>query len=100
MIVHGRGLPDEARPGASTNKYYAYISSEFQGNTNLNIECLRRTLFDICQGDFSRLPPILFVQMDNTGRENKNNIMTAFLAFLVEQGYVGEVRMHFLFKVN
>ena len=34
------------------------------------------------------LPPVLYIQMDNTSRENKNKYVLAYFAFLVEAGAV------------
>ena len=37
------------------------------------------------------LPDVLFLQLDNTARENKNKYVLAFLALLVEEGIFSEV---------
>jgi hypothetical protein len=38
------------------------------------------------------LPPIFYLQLDNTARENKNKTMIAFMSLLVEQGIFEKVR--------
>ena len=38
-----------------------------------------------------RLPPVLYLQLDNTARENKNQYVMAFLAYLVQAGVFKEV---------
>lgn len=38
-----------------------------------------------------RLPPVLYLQLDNTARENKNKYVMAFLAYLVQAGVFKEV---------
>ena len=43
-----------------------------------------------------RLPPVLFLQMDNCWRENKNWIMFAYLSWLVETGVFQKVQVGFL----
>ena len=37
------------------------------------------------------IPPVLYLQLDNTARENKNQYLLAFLAYLVEQRVFKEV---------
>ena len=37
------------------------------------------------------LPDVLYLQLDNTARENKNKYVSAFLALLVEEGIFSEV---------
>lgn len=37
------------------------------------------------------LPEVLYLQLDNTARENKNKYCLAFLALLVEEGIFSEV---------
>jgi hypothetical protein len=44
----------------------------------------------------ARLPPVLILQADNCGRENKNNVMMKFLAALVELGVFEMVELYFL----
>ena len=39
----------------------------------------------------SILPPCLYLQLDNTARENKNQYVMAFLAYLVQAGVFSEV---------
>ena len=43
-----------------------------------------------------RLPPVLFLQMDNCSRENKNWIMFAYLSWLVETGVFQKVQVGFM----
>ena len=37
------------------------------------------------------LAPVLYLQLDNTARENKNQYVMAFLAYLVQEGIFSEV---------
>ena len=39
-----------------------------------------------------RLPPVLYLQLDNTARENKNQFVMTFLSYLVQVGVFKEVR--------
>ena len=38
-----------------------------------------------------RFPPVLYLQLDNTARENKNQFVMAFLSYLVQVGVFKEV---------
>ncbi len=49
----------------------------------------RRSLCKIAEGNGGKLPPILFLQLDNCWRENKNVYMFAYLTWLVETGFLG-----------
>lgn len=42
------------------------------------------------------LPPVLLLQADNSGRDNKNQFMIAFMGWLVEKRFFKEARMYFL----
>ena len=42
------------------------------------------------------MPPVLYVQLDNTVRENKNSIVFGYLSMLVKQGVFRKVKVNFL----
>ena len=42
------------------------------------------------------LPPILYIQLDNTARENKNSTVFGYLSMLVKQGVFRKVKVNFL----
>jgi hypothetical protein len=42
------------------------------------------------------LPPVLYLQLDNTARENKNKFVMTFLALLVERGVFEKIKVNFL----
>ena len=42
------------------------------------------------------LPPILYVQLDNTAKENKNVIVFGYLSMLVEKGLFKKIKLNFL----
>ena len=54
-----------------------------------------RTLLRV-QEKKGKLPPVLFLQMDNCWRENKNWIMFSYLSWLVEMGVFRKVQIEFL----
>lgn len=93
-IVHGRGKGPEDSTRAH-NLFRAYLSWEFTGNGNLNVECLRRVLVEVCDGDLSKLPKTLFLQLDNAS-DNKNNYVLSYLATLVEAGVFSNIYVSFL----
>ena len=73
-IIHGYGP-------------YAFIDvHSWPHDSNLTIhvsmEILRKRDF---------LPPILYLQLDNTARENKNQYLLSFLSYLVQVGVFSEV---------
>ena len=73
-----------------------YLTYNQPGNTNLVIESIIRTIIDIYDGQLSTVPPILFLQLDNTSSTNKNNIQMVYHAALVDLGLFREVWINFL----
>ena len=63
-----------------------YIMPEnIHGGPNESIEALHRTLA-ICKQSRGKLPPILYLQVDNSSRECKNTYTLAYLTWLVATG--------------
>ena len=42
------------------------------------------------------LPPVFYIQLDNTVRENKNSTVFGYLSMLVKQGVFRKVKVNFL----
>jgi hypothetical protein len=42
------------------------------------------------------LPPVLYLQLDNTSRENKNNLLFLYLHMLVLKGMFKKIKVGFL----
>lgn len=82
-IVHGRG------------KYFFVDHREIPHDTNLSLSCLLKILAQESQD--GTLPATLYVQLDNTTRENKNKYFLGMMAYLVKKGYLEEVYISFLF---
>jgi hypothetical protein len=79
VLVHGHGA-------------YAFNTLEdWPSDANLNIECLSRVLGDI--GWDTLADKTLFLQLDNTTRENKNHALFGWLAALVKLRIIKEVCM-------
>ena len=61
-------------------------------NPNLTVTVMQRVL----QTWKGLLPPILYVQLDNTARENKNSTMFGYLSMLVDMGIFEKIKVNFL----
>jgi hypothetical protein len=83
VIVHGRGT-------------WAYTCPPHvaQGN-NVTIQAIWDTLCDIMKKD-GKLPPVLFLQLDNTTKQCKGKFLMAFLGLLVWWGIFKKVIVGFL----
>ena len=74
-IVHGRGQ-------------HCFVDlKEIPHDSNLTISVLLRVL----QLYAPNIPKVLYLQLDNCGRENKNKYVLAFLCLLVELGVFDKV---------
>nr|XP_054753079.1 uncharacterized protein LOC129258865 isoform X1 [Lytechinus pictus] len=79
-IVHGRGQ-------------HTYIDfKEYPHDSNLTIHVLLNVLIRYADS----LPPTLYLQLDNTARENKNRHVFAFLSLLVELKIFKKIKVGFL----
>ena len=63
--------------------------STVPGGPNMTIQCIWNAIVE--RSASQRLPPILYLQLDNTASDNKNHHVLEFGAWLVEQGYFQEV---------
>ena len=71
----------------------------FPRDSNLSIEVLHRTLtkaFKLRKEKNKKLPRVLYIQLDNCWRENKNQYVLGFLGELVRRHIFEEVRVFFL----
>ncbi len=69
---------------------------QFSHDTNLTIEVILRLLYHLKRNVYvgpahGHLPPVLYIQMDNTCRDNKNKYMLTFTALLVQLGIFRKV---------
>ena len=64
---------------------YFFPGKKWPCDTNSNLECLRRILEDI-KARKGKLPKKLYIQMDNTSKDNKNWIMFTYLGYLILSG--------------
>ena len=59
---------------------------------NLTVTVIHRVLMSWGQ----RFPPVLYIQLDNTARENKNSTVFGYLSMLVNQGIFRKIKVNFL----
>lgn len=67
----------------------------YEHSSNLTITALLKTFENVLKDD-GFLPPILFLQLDNCGKENKCNNFFAFLGQLIELKVFQEIHVNFL----
>ena len=75
---------------------YAYhVLDHIRRDPNFTIECLQRTLKNV-EKDMERLPDTLYLQLDNSQRENKNTAVFGYLSWLVHRGVFKKILVAFL----
>ncbi|XP_066302145.1 uncharacterized protein [Branchiostoma lanceolatum] len=83
----------------SLNKAYAAIDLQnISHDANLTVTVLMKILQDVATANGGHLPPVhvLYLQLDNCYRENKNCYVLAFCCELVPQKIVRKVKLSFL----
>ena len=73
---------------------YMLDVSVVQGS-NANIECVHRTLLKLAQ-TYKTWPVELYVQLDNTAKDNKNKATLGYFGYLVGSGVFKRVIVSFL----
>ena len=73
-----------------------WIDSHHKHDSNQVITSIMNVINDVRDRRGGLLPPMLRIQVDNCGRENKNQYMFAFCAAIVGLGYFAEVYLSFL----
>ena len=76
-----------------TVKPHVFITyPNVHNDPNLTVTVIQRVL-----GSWDGpLPPVLYVQLDNTARENKNSTVFGYLSMLVDQGVFTKIKVNFL----
>ena len=85
ILVHGEDLYSDV-----------WIDSHHKHDSNQVITSIMNVINDVKDRCGGLLPPVLCIQADNCGRENKNQYMFALCAALVGLGYFAEVYLSFL----
>nr|XP_022290369.1 uncharacterized protein LOC111102007 [Crassostrea virginica] len=76
-------------------KAYAFTwTDKFHPDTNITINCLLHVLEDVAED--KALPPVLYLQADNSAKDNKNFILIGFLANLVQRKVFHKIKLSFL----
>jgi hypothetical protein len=73
---------------------FTYLKNIKHG-TNIVIECMHHVLNDYLT-QRGRIPPVIYLQLDNTWKQNKNKYMLGFMACLVAWGVCRQVLISFL----
>ena len=69
--------------------YGFYDLLQWPHDSNLTIEVLSQVLLDFKD----KLPEVLYLQLDNTSRENKNRFVLGFCALLVQRNVFKKVTL-------
>ncbi|GBG80184.1 hypothetical protein CBR_g30550 [Chara braunii] len=85
IIAHGRN------PSLIVHTWFSYLSH----GSNSVVTSIAKVLRDV-QAREGKLPPLLRVQADNCGGQNKNRFIFAFLALLVKFRIFKEILMGFM----
>ena len=75
-------------------KFYTQ-HTEFVNGSSMTCSLLYIVIENFLQ-QFNWLPPKLIINLDNTGKENKNRHVFAFLEALVKKGIFQEIQVEFL----
>jgi len=74
---------------------FMYTSNDrWIGGSSLSVEILQRTLSHLERD--RALPPVFYLQLDNTGKDNKNNYFFVYLAWLVFRHIFQRIEVSFL----
>ena len=86
--------------GQRMDHYIANARVGTGGGSNFTIECILRTLRKLSEENYAaeggKLPPKLYMQLDNCSGDNKNYAILAFCNFLIDQGIFEQVEVGFL----
>ena len=80
LQTHCTGVLAHTRSPRGKKAYAIYDICQWPQDANITIYALLHVLLDFTE----QLPEILYLQLDNTGNQNKNRYVLGFCAFLVE----------------
>ncbi|XP_062596921.1 uncharacterized protein LOC134258393 isoform X2 [Saccostrea cucullata] len=79
------------------NKSYVYTwTDQFSSDCNITLNCLMLVLKDTAMINNGSLPPVLYLQADNSPKDNKNKFVIMFLAMLVKADILKKIKLTFL----
>jgi hypothetical protein len=82
--------------GSAVGPYVFLGAENVAGDPNWTIDSLYRALKREEEERAEGLPEVLYLQMDNCARENKNTYLLTYCAWLVERGVFKEIFVSFL----
>jgi hypothetical protein len=91
LRTHLTGVLDHTRTDYGKKVYVFMDILQWPHDSNLTTSIISRVLFLHMQQNGGVLPPVLYVQMDNTSRENKNKFVMGYFALLVKCGIFRKV---------
>ena len=91
LRTHLTGVLDHTRADHGKQVFIFLDILQWPHDSNLTASIINRSLFIHMERSNGQLPPVLYVQMDNTSRENKNKYVLGYFAFLVESGVFRKV---------
>ena len=89
--THLTGVLDHTRCDHGKRVYAFMDILQWPHDSNLTTSIISRVLFLHMKSNDGVLPPVLYVQMDNTSRENKNKFVMGYFAWLVHCGIFRKV---------
>ena len=91
LRTHLTGVLDHTHVDYGKNVYVFMDILQWPHDSNMTASIINRVLFLHMEKNDGILPPVLYVQMDNTSRENKNKFVIGYFALLVENGIFRKV---------
>ena len=95
LRTHVTGVLDHTRSDYGKQVHVFVDILQWPHDSNLTISIINRVICLHMEKNNGTLPPVLYVQMDNTSRENKNKFVLGYFAFLVEAGVFRKVSFFF-----
>ncbi|XP_076106142.1 uncharacterized protein LOC143074678 [Mytilus galloprovincialis] len=71
-------------------------TDRFHPDSNVTLNCLLKVLHHVKEINDNALPPVLYLQADNCGKDNKNHFVLMFLAALVKAEVFKKIKLSFL----
>ena len=84
LRTHLTGVLIHTKPAMGKLAYGFYDIMQFSHDSNLTINVLLKVLTDLCSSADS-LPKVLYLQLDNCFRENKNKYLFSFCSLLIQR---------------
>ena len=76
--------------------YCFTVPPNLETGSNLTIQCLHHIIEELYEKYNGTLPPILYIQVDNCARENKNQYLFAYLGLLVDWNVFKKIELNYL----